>query len=68
MDKTTSWAPRGQRLDDCAPFEHWRTQIFIGALRHDQMDAPWVIDGAMNGKMFNLYVETQLKAAGYRTD
>ncbi len=23
-------------------------------------DAPWVIDGAMNGEMFDLYVETQL--------
>ena len=24
------------------------------------MDAPWVIDGAMNGAMFELYVTTQL--------
>ncbi len=39
---------------------HWRTQAFIGALRHDRLDAPWVIHGAMNGEMFDLYVETQL--------
>ena len=44
---TTGWAPRGQRLVDHAPFGHWRTQTFIGALRHDRLDAPWVIDGAM---------------------
>lgn len=60
MAKTTGWAPRGQRLVDHAPFGHWRTQTFIGALRHDRLDAPWVIDGAMNGEMFDRYVETQL--------
>ncbi len=60
MAKTTGWAPRGQRLVDYAPFGHWRTQTFIGALRHDRMDASWVIDGAMNSEMFDLYVTTQL--------
>ena len=60
MVKPTGWAPRGQRLVDHAPFGHWRTQTFIGALRHDRLDAPWVIDGAMNGEMFDRYVETQL--------
>ena len=60
MAKTTGWAPRGQGLVDHAPFGHWRTQTFIGALRHDRLDAPWVIDGAMNGEMFDRYVETQL--------
>lgn len=63
MVKTTGWAPRGQRLIDHAPFGHWNTQTFIAALRHDRLDAPWVIDGAMNGEMFDLYVETQLVPA-----
>ena len=61
MTKTTGWAPCGQRLVDHAPFGHWRTQtLFIGALRHDRLDAPWVIDGAMNAELFDLYIETQL--------
>lgn len=60
MTKTTGWAPFGQRLVDHVPFGHWHTQTFLGALRHDRLDAPWVIDGAMNGEMFNHYVETQL--------
>jgi transposase len=47
-------------LVDHAPFRHWRTQIFVGALLHDRLDAPWVIDGAMNGEMFDRYVATQL--------
>jgi len=60
MAKTTGWSPRGAGLIDHAPFGHWNTQTFIAALRHDRLDAPWVIDGAMNGEMFDLYVETQL--------
>lgn len=68
MIKTTGWAPRGQRLVDHAPFGHWRTQTFIGALRHDRLDAPWVIDGAMNGEMFDLYITTQLVPTLQRGD
>ena len=48
MTKTTGWAPCGQRLVDHAPFGHWRSQTFIAALRHDRLDEPWVINGAMN--------------------
>lgn len=60
MAKTTGWAPRGQRLVDYAPFGHWHTQTFVAALRHNRLDAPWVIDGAMNREIFDTYVETQL--------
>jgi transposase len=60
MAKTTGWAPRGQRLVDHAPFGHWRTQTFVAALRHDRLDAPWVIDGTINRITFETYVETQL--------
>ena len=41
-------APRGERLIDHAPFGYWHTQTFIAALRHDRLDAPWVIDGPIN--------------------
>jgi transposase len=60
MVKTTGWSPKGARLIDHAPFGHWNTQTFIAALRHDRLDAPWVIEGAMNRELFELYVETQL--------
>jgi hypothetical protein len=43
--KTTGWAPKGARLMDHVPVGHWSTQTFIAALRHDRLDAPWVIDG-----------------------
>ncbi len=45
---------------DHAPFGHWRTQTFIGTLRHDRLDTPWAIDGAMTGEMFDLYITTRL--------
>jgi hypothetical protein len=43
MVKTTGWSLKGARLIDHAPFGHWKTQTFIAALRHDRLDAPWVI-------------------------
>ena len=68
MAKTTGWAPCGARLIDHAPFGHWQTQTFIAALRHDRLDAPWVIGGAMNREFFDLYVETQLAPTLHKGD
>ena len=33
---------------------------FLAALRRDRVDAPWVLDGPINGEAFRLYVETEL--------
>jgi transposase len=38
------------------PPHHWQTLTFIAALRHDRIDAPWVIDGPINGELFATYV------------
>jgi len=68
MAKTTGWAPCGARLVDHAPFGHWQTQTFIAALRHDRLDAPWVIGGTINQEFFDLYVETQLAPTLHKGD
>lgn len=68
MAKTTGWSPCGARLVDHAPFGHWQTQTFIAALRHDRLDAPWVIDGPINRDLFDLYVETQLVPTLHKGD
>lgn len=60
MAPLRGWGPRGQRLKASAPFGHWKTLTFIAALRHDRIDAPWVIDGPINGEFFRLYVEQVL--------
>ena len=57
MAPLRGWGLRGQRLKGYAPFGHWKTLTFIAALRHDRIDAPWVIDGPINGEAFLLYVE-----------
>jgi len=33
---------------------------FLAALRHDRIDAPWVLDGPVNGASFRTYVEKVL--------
>lgn len=54
------WAPSGQRLTAKVPHGHWKTHTFIAALRHDRVDAPWILDGPVNGECFRLYVEKEL--------
>jgi putative transposase len=34
--------------------------IFVAALRHDRIEAPWLLDGPINGERFRLYVEKVL--------
>lgn len=68
MAKTTGWSPCGARLVDHVPFGHWQTQTFIAALRHDRLDAPWVIGGPINRELFDLYIETQLAPTLHKGD
>lgn len=60
MAPLRGWAPRGERLPGAAPFGNWKTLTFIAALRCDRIAAPFVIDGPINGALFQLYVQTQL--------
>ncbi|MEI9985568.1 MAG: IS630 family transposase [Aliidongia sp.] len=60
MAPLRGWAPRGERLIGHAPFGHWNTMTFLAALRHDRIDAPWLIDGPINGERFLVYVEKVL--------
>jgi transposase len=68
MAKTSGWSPCGARLVDHVPFGHWNTQTFIAALRHDRLDAPWVIDGPINRELFDLYIQTQLAPTLHKGD
>jgi hypothetical protein len=45
MAPLREWGPRGRRLKAYVPYGHWKTLTFIAALRHDRIDAPWVLDG-----------------------
>ena len=54
------WAPRGARLVAKVPHGHWKTLTFVAALRHDRIEAPFVLDGPINGECFKTYVEKML--------
>ena len=57
MAPLRGWGPKGQRLLGFAPHGHWRTMTFLAALRCDQLTAPCVFDGPINGECFRAYVE-----------
>jgi transposase len=60
MTRLRGWAPRGHKLLAKVPQGHWRTLTFLAALRHDRIDAPFVLDGPINGESFLAYVEQVL--------
>jgi len=60
MASLRGWAPRGQRLKASVPHGHWKTMTFLAALRCDRVEAPWLLDGPIDGESFRLYVERVL--------
>ena len=60
MAPLRGWSPRGQRLTSKVPHGRWRTMTFLAALRHDRIEAPWFIEGPIDGDSFRLYVEKVL--------
>ena len=52
MAPLRGWGLRGKRLITHVPFGHWKTMTFMAALRSDRIDAPWVLDGPINGAAF----------------
>jgi transposase len=60
MAPLRGWAPRGMRLPAKVPHGHWKTTTFLAALRHDRIDAPWLLDGPIDGACFQTYVERVL--------
>ena len=60
MAPLRGWAPKGQRLVGRAPYGHWNTMTFLAALRHDRIDAPFLLDGPVNRVSFLAYVEKVL--------
>lgn len=56
MAPLRGWAPRGERLIAKVPHGHWNTTTFVAALRHDRIDAPWLLPGPIDGESFQAYV------------
>lgn len=57
MTRRYGRAEGGQRCVAAVPHGHWKTTTFVAGLRHDQVTAPMVADGPMDGAMFLAYVK-----------
>jgi transposase len=68
MTRRYGRCPRGQRLLTSVPWGHWKTTTFIAALRVDQVTAPCVFDGPIDGDSFRAYVEQCLAPTLRRGD
>lgn len=60
MAPLRGWAPCGMRLNAKVPHGRWRTTTFVAALRHNRIEAPWMLDGPIDGNSFRTYVEKVL--------
>jgi transposase len=60
MTRLRGRAPRGQRLIDKTPHGHWKTTTLIAGLGIHGMRCSTVVDGAVNGDVFEAFVEQVL--------
>jgi transposase len=60
MAPLRGWGPCGRRLIAKVPHGRWKTTTFLAALRHNRIDAPWLLEGPIDGESFRNYVEKVL--------
>lgn len=60
MTRLRGRAPKGERLIAKAPHGHWQTTTLIGALGVEGIRCSTVVDGAVNGDIFEAFVEQVL--------
>lgn len=60
MSRTYGRSLRGTRLAEAVPYRRWETTTFLGALRSTGFVAPLCVEGAVNGSLFQAWVEQQL--------
>jgi transposase len=60
MAPLRGWAQRGTRLTTKVPHGRWKTTTFVAALRHDRIEAPWLLEGSIDGETFRIYLEEVL--------
>ena len=57
MTRLYGRAPRGNRVYDHVPNGRWNTTTMISAVGRNGTQAPWVLDGPMDGAAFEIWVE-----------
>lgn len=60
MSRRYGRAPRGVRVYDAVPNGRWETTTMIAAVGRNGPQAPWVLEGPMDGAAFTVWVEQVL--------
>lgn len=60
MTRTYGRSQRGTRLVQSVPYGRWETTTFLGAMRSTGFVAPLCVEGAINGTLFQAWVEQHL--------
>jgi transposase len=60
LTRLYGWAPHDQRATGSVPRHHGQHTTLVAALTPDGLQAPWLIEGAMNTETFAWYVREQL--------
>ncbi|MBU3888708.1 transposase [Methylosinus sp. KRF6] len=60
MARKNGCAPKGERLRAGVPHGHWKTTTFVAGPRLTGMMAPRVLDGPIDGRWFQAYVDQVL--------
>ena len=57
MTRTYGRSERGTPLVEGVPYGRWETTTFLGAMRSTGFVAPLCVEGAINGELFQAWVE-----------
>jgi len=57
MTRLYGRAPRGRRVVDAVPHGHWKTTTLIAALDHQGVRCSMMLDGAVNRRAFEAFVQ-----------
>ncbi len=60
MTRHYARAPRGERVRDHVPNGRWETTTLIAAIGRNGPQAPWMIEGAMDGEAFAVWCQQVL--------
>jgi transposase len=63
MTRRFGRSPRGERVDGPVPHGHWKSTTFVAGLTTRGFVAPYVLDGAMNSRLFRAWVDQILAPA-----
>ena len=60
LDRLYGRSPRGERCRSALPHGHWQSSTFLAALRHQYVEAPFLVEGPVDAEIFTVYLQRVL--------